>query len=91
MRTALATLAACVPLVLGACDRGPSCEDAADTMVEVANAGETEATKPEARERLVATCEREGWPADVRRCLARAGDQDTATACMRDLAQSRAE
>lgn len=69
------------------CDRGPSCEDAAERMVALANepVGDDEATKPEARERLASACESEPWPPEIRRCLIAASDQEEATACMRDL------
>ena len=75
-------------LALGACDRGPSCEQTAERMVELANAEAEgdEVTDPEARGRLRAACETDGWSAATRRCLLAAADQAAATACMRDRA-----
>ena len=88
---ALAALACAASLAAAGCDPGPSCRDAAEQMVAIANqpvAGEDgdEATKPEARDRLERACEADGWPAVIRSCLVAASDQEAATACMRDLA-----
>lgn len=61
-------------------------------MVELANASaagaDEEVTKPEAPAHLEQTCEAEEWPAEIRRCLLEASDQDAATACMRDLGET---
>ncbi len=81
--------AACLAFA-AACDRGPSCEEVADRMVDIANApmadDDEEATKPEAAAALEQACDREQWPADIRRCVVSADDQEDVTGCMRDLA-----
>jgi hypothetical protein len=85
-------LVAAYAALAGACDRGPSCEEAAAGMLEIANDGVEggEVADSEARERLRGTCEREAWPAATRRCLAEApareDPQEAATECMRRLA-----
>jgi hypothetical protein len=83
----VAAVAFALVAVASGCDRGPSCAETAEHMVALANAEvevDEEVTDPEARERLRLACEDARWSAETRRCLLAAGDQEAATACMRE-------
>jgi hypothetical protein len=85
----VAAVAFALVALASGCDRGPSCAETAEHMVTLANAEvevevDEEVTDPEARERLRLACEGARWSAETRRCLLAAGDQEAATACMRE-------